>query len=160
MKQAEDSSALPSDIVDQATRSRMMSGIRGKNTKPEIMIRKGLHAAGFRYRLHDRKLPGHPDIVLPRWNAVVFTHGCFWHGHDCHLFKWPKSRPDFWRVKINGNVARDKVAVAQLEIQGWRIATIWECALKGRTKPDFADVMLRLIAWIKSEEQTLEIRGE
>lgn len=137
-----------------------MSGIRGKNTKPEIMIRKGLHAAGFRYRLHDRKLPGHPDIVLPRWNAVVFTHGCFWHGHDCHLFKWPKSRPDFWRVKINGNVARDKVAVAQLEIQGWRIATIWECALKGRTKPDFADVMLRLIAWIKSEEQTLEIRGE
>lgn len=84
------------DIVSSATRSRMMSGIRGRNTKPEIVIRSLLHRLGFRFRLHVRELPGNPDIVLPRHHAVVFVHGCFWHGHDCPLFKWPETRPDFW----------------------------------------------------------------
>ena len=81
------------DVVDRKTRSRMMSGIRGKNTKPELLIRKGLHARGFRFRLHDKRLPGKPDLVLPKYSAVIFVHGCFWHGHDCHLFKWPKIPP-------------------------------------------------------------------
>ena len=91
------------DVVDRKTRSRMMSGIRGKNTRPELLIRKGLHARGFRFRLHDKRLPGKPDLVLPKYSAVIFVHGCFWHGHDCHLFKWPQSRREFWRKKITRN---------------------------------------------------------
>ena len=91
------------DVVDTATRSRMMAGIRGTNTKPELLLRKGLHAQGFRFRLHSTGLPGKPDIVLPRHHAVVFAHGCFWHGHNCHLFKWPSTRPEFWQAKIERN---------------------------------------------------------
>lgn len=122
------------DVVSPATRSRMMSGIRGKDTKPELAIRRGLHALGFRYRLHARDLPGKPDIVLPRWRAVIFVHGCFWHGHDCHLFKWPKTRTEFWRQKITTNRQNDEKAVAALHAQGWRVLIVWECALKGRTR--------------------------
>lgn len=98
------------DVVDSATRSRMMSGIRGRNTKPEIMIRSLLHHHGFRFRLHVRDLPGKPDIVLPRHHAVIFVHGCFWHGHDCPLFKWPGTRADFWREKIGRNQSNDNLA--------------------------------------------------
>jgi DNA mismatch endonuclease (patch repair protein) len=150
---------LPSDVVDQATRSRMMSGIRGKDTKPELVIRKGLHAAGFRYRLHDRKLPGKPDIVLPKWGAVILIHGCFWHRHDCHLFKWPSTRQAFWAEKLGRNVINDERAFERLREDGWRIATVWECALKGRQKRDFSETMQQLVEWIKSGEKTLEIRG-
>lgn len=115
------------DVVDPATRSRMMAGIRGKDTKPEMLVRRALHKAGFRYRLHVKDLPGRPDIVLPKYRTVIFVHGCFWHGHDCKHFKWPKTRAEFWRKKIEGNVTRDRIAVSELERRGWRVITIWEC---------------------------------
>ena len=112
-----------------------MAAIKGSHTKPELAVRKALHALGLRYRLHARELPGKPDLVFPRYNAVVFVNGCFWHQHDCHLFKWPGTREHFWREKIGRNVANDQRAIEELERKGWRIATIWECALKGKTTP-------------------------
>lgn len=123
------------DIVDRPTRSRMMSGIRGKNTKPEYVIRRGLHARGFRFRLHARDLPGQPDIVLPKYGAVIEVRGCFWHGHDCPLFKWPKTRIEFWRNKIEATRARDRRNVAALERCGWRVFVVWECEIRGAKEP-------------------------
>lgn len=122
------------DIVDRATRSRMMSGIRSTNTRIEVSLRKALFAQGFRYRINDARLPGKPDIVLPRHRAVVFVHGCFWHGHDCALFRLPASNTDFWRAKIDANRERDERACGELSAQGWRVAVVWECALRGRTR--------------------------
>lgn len=111
----------------------MMAGIRAKNTKPEIAVRKLLHGLGFRFRLHRKDLPGKPDIVLPKWRVAIFVHGCFWHGHNnCRLFRFPKSRPEFWETKIGANIARDKIDSARLAETGWRVLQIWECALKGR----------------------------
>ncbi|MDE2385587.1 MAG: DNA mismatch endonuclease Vsr [Alphaproteobacteria bacterium] len=118
------------DIVDKATRSRMMAAIKGKNTKPEILVRKALHAAGFRFRLHDKKLPGKPDIVLPKYKTVIFVHGCFWHGHRCKNFRWPKTRATWWEEKITGNQTRDKVHLRELKQTGWKILTIWECQVR------------------------------
>jgi DNA mismatch endonuclease (patch repair protein) len=146
------------DIVTPEVRSRMMSGIRGKNTKPEMILRKGLHANGFRYRLH-AGLPGRPDMVFPRLNAVVFVHGCFWHGHDCHLFKWPKSRGAFWRTKINGNIVRDRKSIDALKSAGWRVAIVWECALKGRIRLPPTRVIARCSSWLKSGKRYLELAG-
>jgi len=146
------------DVVDPATRSRMMSGIRGKNTKPELTIRKALHARGFRYRLHC-KLPGKPDLCLPKYRAVIFVHGCFWHGHDCHLFKWPSTRPEFWREKIGRNRAVDAAAEAKLLADGWRVGTVWECALKGRERLTLDDLTDELVGWLKSDRTGLAIRG-
>jgi DNA mismatch endonuclease, patch repair protein len=146
------------DIVAPEVRSRMMSGIRGKNTKPELILRKGLHAMGFRYRLH-AKLPGRPDMVFPRLNAVLFVHGCFWHGHNCHLFKWPKSREDFWHTKINGNVVRDRKSIDALKEAGWRVGIVWECALKGRTRLPPTHVIQRCSSWLRSNRQSLELAG-
>lgn len=139
------------DIVDQETRSRMMSGIRGKNTKPEIIIRHGLHRLGFRYRLHEKRLPGKPDLVLPKYHAVIFVHGCFWHGHDCHLFKWPKTREDFWKSKISSNIVRDRNNIDNLLGQGWRVALVWECVLKSQKNETTEKVLLDLRDWIKME---------
>ncbi|HEV7306318.1 very short patch repair endonuclease [Ensifer sp.] len=147
------------DIVPAEVRSRMMSGIRGTNTKPELQLRKGLHALGFRFRLHDRSLPGKPDIVLPRYKAVIFAHGCFWHGHDCHLFKWPSTRPEFWQAKIARNRTVDERADAALSEAGWRQATVWECALKGKTRLPLEEVILSCAEWLKSDRPRLEIRG-
>lgn len=146
------------DVVDPATRSRMMSGIRGKNTKPELMIRKALHARGFRYRLHC-DLPGKPDICLPKHRAVIFVHGCFWHGHDCHLFKWPKTRPEFWATKIGRNRQVDAASTAVLLATGWRVGTIWECALKGRARLPLETVLDDCESWLVGTRPTLEIRS-
>ena len=118
------------DVVDKATRSRMMSGIKGKNTKPEIRVRKVLHKAGYRFRLHGKNLPGKPDIVLAKHKTVIFVHGCFWHGHDCKYFKWPKTRPEFWRNKIEGNKTRDASQQEKLKNLGWQVKVIWECEVK------------------------------
>ena len=153
------------DIVSPETRSRMMSGIRGRDTKPELAIRRGLHARGFRYRLgnyrkNGRPLPGRPDLVFPRLEAVVFVHGCFWHGHDCHLFRMPSTRRAFWEEKIAANIARDHAAVAALAGAGWRIGTVWECALKGRTRLPADEVTERLAGWLRSGERTIGIAGE
>jgi DNA mismatch endonuclease (patch repair protein) len=147
------------DVVPADVRSRIMAGIRSTNTKPELLLRKGLHARRLRFRLHDRSLPGTPDIVLPRWRAVIQAHGCFWHGHDCHLFKWPKSREDFWRTKIGRNREVDARSDTALHAAGWRVATVWECALKGRTRRDPDAVLDELAGWIRSDSPGLVIRG-
>jgi len=135
-----------------------MSGIRGKNTKPELLIRKALHARGFRYRLHC-DLPGKPDICLPKHRAVIFVHGCFWHGHGCHLFKWPTTRPEFWKAKIGRNCEIDRAVEDRLSDGGWRVAVIWECALKGRDRLPLEDVISTCADWLKSDQARLEIRG-
>ncbi|QXW43765.1 very short patch repair endonuclease [Pseudomonas amygdali] len=119
------------DIVDSATRSRMMSGIRGKNTRPELLVRKFLHTHGFRFRLHRKDLPGNPDIVLPKLKTCIFVHGCFWHRHPgCRYATMPKTRPEFWAEKFSKNVARDAKSILALRQLGWRTIIIWECQLK------------------------------
>lgn len=147
------------DVVSPAVRSRMMSGIRGKDTKPELTMRTGLHALGYRYRLHDRALPGKPDIVFQGRKALIFVHGCFWHHHDCHLFKWPKSRPDFWREKITANQVNDEKHIASLREAGWRVLVVWECALKGKTRLPVGDPVIQASNWLESGSVFLEIRG-
>ncbi|MFN3717043.1 MAG: very short patch repair endonuclease [Thiobacillus sp.] len=143
--------------MDAATRSRMMSGIRGRNTKPEILVRSLLHREGFRFRLHARELPGKPDIVLPRYRAVIFVHGCFWHGHDCPLYRLPATRPGFWQDKIDRNRASDRRARDALLAAGWRVAVVWECALRG-AGADIGQVAQRLAAWLRSDEKETGIR--
>lgn len=117
-------------MVDGATRSRMMSGIQGKNTKPEMFLRQALHSMGFRYRLGGNGLPGKPDIVLTKRRAVIFVNGCFWHQHECKYFKWPATNPQFWRKKLNDNAHRDSRVAAELQAKGWTVLTVWECELK------------------------------
>jgi len=145
------------DVVDSITRSRMMSRIRGRNTKPEILIRSLLHRQGFRFRLNVRDLPGKPDIVLPRFHAVVFVNGCFWHGHDCSLFKWPGTRPDFWRDKIERNQVNDLKVMSALRTNGWRIGIVWECSIRGKYK-DVEGVVGSLADWIRSDIPFFEER--
>jgi DNA mismatch endonuclease (patch repair protein) len=147
------------DVVDAATRSRMMAGIRGTNTRPEMLLRKGLHARGLRYRLHQRDLPGKPDLVFPARRAVIFAHGCFWHQHECHLFKWPGSRPEFWKAKLSRNREVDARAIASLQETGWRTGVVWECALKGRTRLPLDEVLDRCAEWVKGDAEDLEIAG-
>ena len=147
------------DVHDTLTRSRNMAAIKGRNTKPELKIRQALHKAGFRYRLHTKDLPGKPDMVFPRYNAVLFINGCFWHRHDCHLFKWPKTRQEFWEKKINGNVANDRKKLTSLKEDGWRVGIIWECALKGKTRIPEDVAIQKLAEWLKSNHKTIEIQG-
>jgi DNA mismatch endonuclease (patch repair protein) len=137
----------------------MMSGIRGKNTRPEIVVRKGLFAMGFRFRLHSPDLPGKPDIVLPKYRTAIFINGCFWHGHDCPLFKWPSTRPGFWRAKIDGNRINDGKKQRMLQESGWRVLNVWECSMKGPgSRP--ADAVIREIAeWIRGTASQGELRG-
>ena len=147
------------DVHDEATRSRNMAAIRGADTKPEIIIRRGLHARGFRFRLHDRKLPGRPDLIFPKFRAVLFVHGCFWHGHDCHLFKWPKTREEFWREKIGSNVTRDKTSADALHKAGWRVGVVWECALKGRQRRPVTDILASVSGWLTGSGADLTVAG-
>ena len=136
-----------------------MSGIRGRDTKPEMIIRKGLHARGYRYRLHSRALPGKPDLVFPSRKAAIFVHGCFWHGHDCPLFKWPSTRADWWRAKIEGNRDRDQFVRAELAGMGWRQLRVWECALKGRQRRDPDELLDVVAAWLEDCDPDAEIGG-
>lgn len=147
------------DIVDPQTRSRMMSGIRSRNTRPELQVRKGLHALGLRFRLHDARLIGSPDIVFPSRKAVIFIHGCFWHGHGCHLFKVPKTRTDYWIEKINRNRLRDARVTKQLDQDGWRSLTIWECALRGRFVLGTDEVLRQAARWVRECTLSSEICG-
>jgi DNA mismatch endonuclease, patch repair protein len=147
------------DIVPPDVRSRMMAGIRGAHTKPEMLLRRGLFAEGFRYRLHKKGLPGKPDMVFPRYQAVLFAHGCFWHGHDCHLFRIPASRPEFWAAKIARNRVVDARNEANLHETGWRCGVVWECALRGKARLPFPDVIARCSVWLRSRKNSLEIRG-
>ncbi|MGG9960209.1 very short patch repair endonuclease [Ferruginibacter sp. SUN106] len=119
------------DVHDKKTRSYNMSRIKGKDTKPEMLVRKFLHAHGFRYKLHDKKLPGKPDIVLPKYKTVIFVHGCFWHGHSgCKYYVVPKTRTEWWRNKINKNKLKDHIAIRALRLAGWKVVEVWECNLK------------------------------
>jgi DNA mismatch endonuclease, patch repair protein len=148
------------DVFTKTKRSEVMSNIRGRNTKPELLIRKALFNKGFRYRLHVRNLPGKPDLVLPDYNAVIFIHGCFWHRHDCHLFKWPSTRPDFWKSKINRNQAVDLQTYRKLKKDGWYILTIWECALKGKTRRPLNNVIDNIEYWLLFETRNKQIKGK
>lgn len=147
------------DVVNKSTRSRMMSGIQGKNTKPEVLVRSALHRRGFRFRVHYAKLPGKPDIALPRYRALILVHGCFWHGHDCHLFKWPQTNREFWREKIESNIRRDEKRLVEYSCAGWRSLIIWECAVKrskSRLSPEFIE---KIESWIHRGDTDLEFRG-
>jgi len=147
------------DILTPPKRSQLMARIRSKNTKPELLIRKGLHRMGFRYVLHDRRLVGKPDLVLPKWNAVIFIHGCFWHGHDCDLYRLPKTATDFWEAKVAANRIRDQHCVDALRGTGWRVLTIWECALKGKRNLGLDSILVRAAEWVRSDRSADEIRG-
>jgi DNA mismatch endonuclease (patch repair protein) len=136
------------DIVDAATRSRMMSGIRHKNTQPELFIRRALHRRGFRFRLHSRDLPGRPDLVFPKLKAAILVHGCFWHAHDCDLFRLPATRREWWQQKIYGNRARDERVTAALAADGWSTMTVWECALKGKQPAQLELLVARIVRWL------------
>ncbi|MEK0314806.1 very short patch repair endonuclease [Cohnella sp. 56] len=150
-----------SDIVSSEKRSRMMSNIRAKDTKPELILRKGLYRLGFRYRIHDKKLPGKPDIVFPRYKAVIFANGCFWHGHSCHLFKWPSSNEEFWHKKINRNKEVDKANIEQLKKMGWRVGLVWECSLKGKHRLDSEEVIELCAQWLQTTDMlSIEIGGQ
>src|ERR1017187_3361382 len=138
----------PMDVLTPEQRRRCMTRIKGCNTKPEVVVRKALFSLGFRYRLHDKRLPGTPDLVFPKHHAVVFIHGCFWHGHQCRLFVIPATNKDFWITKINGNSARDEKTNRALQELGWRVMTVWECALRGREKQPVDEVARRVTQWL------------
>lgn len=144
------------DVMSTDKRSALMSRIRGKNTGPELLIRKYLWSAGFRYRLHNKRLPGKPDLVLPMWNAAIFVHGCFWHRHaGCPYFRLPKTRAAFWNAKLAGNQVRDSAAIAALIDDGWRIAVVWECAVRAN-----ADATGRkLAAWLQRKSPSIQLVG-
>lgn len=151
---------MPPDVVDAATRSRMMAAIKGRDTKPEMIVRRGLHRRGFRFRLHDRALPGRPDLIFPRHRAVIFVHGCFWHGHDCPFFRWPKSRPEFWRAKIGANIERDRAVRTALRAADWRVLTVWECAFRGKPLEQGEAALDGAAAWLSGSSGEAEIRGD
>lgn len=138
-----------------------MSGIRSRDTKPEMILRRGLHQRGFRFRLHHRGLPGTPDLVFPGRRAVLFAHGCFWHGHDCHLYRLPATRPDFWANKIERNRINDARAAASLANDGWRLGIVWECALRGKVRLPEGEVLDLCELWLRAgeHERNLELRG-
>lgn len=140
------------DIVDSATRSRMMSGIKGRDTKIELAVRKALFAKGYRFRVNRRDLPGRPDIVLPKHRAIIFVHGCFWHLHGCSLTKVPTTRQEFWRDKLEGNRRRDRNAAERLRELGWRVATVWECSLRNKGEAGIQAVAGDLDRWLTGEE--------
>lgn len=145
------------DVLTPEQRHLNMSRIRAKNTKPEMLLRRGLHGRGFRYQLHRRELAGCPDLVFPRYRAVIFVHGCFWHGHDCHLFKLPETRTEFWEKKIFRNRERDKKSVEMLRHDGWRILIVWECALRGVGGLSFGKVLNRVEGFLVGKRPLVEI---
>ena len=140
------------DVVSPAKRSLMMSGIRGKNTRPEIILRKGMHSRGLRFRLHRAKMPGKPDLVFPRFNVACFVHGCFWHRHKgCQYCTNPSTRPEFWQSKFQSNVMRDAKNIESLLQANWRVAIVWECQLR---KERSEETMNMLAKWIRDAGDT------
>ncbi len=139
------------DVLTPEQRRLNMSRIKGRNTKPELLIRKALHARGLRYRLHRGDLPGKPDIVLSGYRAVVFVHGCFWHAHKCSLAKLPETSASFWRQKIDGNAVRDERAITELRANGWRVGVVWECAVRGPSRQNLTLLTDRLVKFIQSK---------
>ena len=153
------------DRLNTQQRHHCMSRIRGKNTKPEILVRKGLHARGFRFRLHNKKLPGSPDIVLPKYGVAIMVNGCFWHGHKgCRYATKPKTNIEFWETKIARNRHRDEVTTAHLEALGWTVITIWECELRGKlesnTRFDKLADEIRFIGENKIQQDARRLRSK
>lgn len=148
------------DVVDKQTRSRMMSSVRAKNTKIELEVRRRLFAMGFRYRLHRRALPGTPDMVFPKYTAVIFVNGCFWHSHGCRFSSLPQTRRMWWKKKLEHNRLRDGEVVARLRELGWRVLTIWECSFR-TPQTNRSDAMNRVAScanrFLKSNQSVLEI---
>ena len=136
-----------------------MASIPAKNTSPELKIRKSLHRRGYRYRLHSKLLPGKPDLVFSQLNAVIFINGCFWHGHDCHLFRMPSSNNSYWSKKIDKNKKRDIRNGELLVDMNWRVLTIWECSLKGKGRLEFELLISTIENWLHGDSQILDIRG-
>lgn len=147
------------DIVARTVRSRMMAAVKGKNTQPELLLRRALHAMGYRYRLHCRSLPGTPDLYFPSRRAVVHVNGCFWHGHDCRLFRWPATRRRFWRTKIGRTMRRDAENAERLQALGLRSLTVWECAIRGPGSLEAGEVAQRAAHWLETGTSDLSIRG-
>lgn len=145
------------DTVDTSTRSRIMSRVGQKNTAPEKLLRSALHRRGLRYRLHVRGLPGTPDIVFPRYGAVVFVHGCFWHSHGCRKSTLPKSNRDFWYAKFRSNKERDSRKLLELQKGGWRVAVVWECAIIGRDALELREVVRAVHRWLEDSATGCEI---
>lgn len=148
-----------SDVLSPKQRSYCMSRIRSKDTKPELVIRRSLFSLGFRYRLHQRTLPGCPDLVFSKYRAVIFIHGCLWHRHECHLFQWPRTNSAFWRRKITRNYNNDKKNLMWLGRAGWRVMTVWECALRGKQRKDSAKVTKQIARWLLSSKKRAEVRA-
>ena len=147
------------DVHSKATRSRNMAAIKGKNTRPEVFLRKQLFARGYRYRLNDKKLPGKPDLVLKKYNAVILVHGCFWHLHGCHMFKWPSTRSEWWKEKLESNKSRDEKQLQALKTSGWRVLVVWECAIKGKGKLQPYFLIDQVEEWLLSDLQFGQISG-
>jgi DNA mismatch endonuclease (patch repair protein) len=134
-----------------------MAGIRSRHTKPERTIRSELHKRGFRFGLHRKDLKGTPDLVMPKYRAVIFVHGCFWHGHDCELFKMPSTRTGFWKTKFQHNQDNDAIAHATLLQGRWRVLTVWECALRGRSEKQVTALIDTIARWLHSSRRSLEL---
>lgn len=149
------------DLMSPKLRRALMRRIRAKHTKPELVVRKALHGRGFRYRLHAKIEGIRPDIVLPARRVAIFVNGCFWHGHNCHLFRWPKTREEFWKNKIAGNKLRDGKAVRTLTRKSWSVATIWECGLRDKKREEVDRLIGFLESWIlnSSRLQSLTFKG-
>jgi len=145
------------DVHDKQTRSRNMSAIKNKDTKPELWLRKQLHARGFRYRINSSKLPGKPDLVFPKYKAVIFVHGCFWHMHSCPLFKVPQTRAEWWMDKFTKNKERDDAVKQELEQLGWRVLTVWECTMKGKGKADPEKLLNNVSTWLTHSARSEEL---
>lgn len=145
------------DIVSRETRSRMMSGIRCSETQLEIAVRSALHREGFRFRKNQKDLPGKPDIVLRRFNSIIFVNGCFWHAHECSSFRWPKSRSHFWKEKLRGNRDRDERNLKELSQLGWRTAVVWGCSITGTRSYGLNDVVQNLSDWLRSDALSIEM---
>lgn len=147
------------DVLTPELRRLNMSRVRGQDTKPEMLIRRGLHARGLRFRVHRCDLPGRPDIVLSSRKAAIFVHGCFWHGHDCSLFRMPSTHPEFWGKKIAANKQRDAAAIEALDALGWRVGVVWECAMRGSGRLSPEILLDRLMNFVAGSEALIEIRG-
>jgi DNA mismatch endonuclease (patch repair protein) len=147
------------DTVDRQTRSKIMASVRQKNTGAELLLRKRLHGIGLRYRLHDRSLPGSPDLVFPRFHAVVFVHGCYWHSHGCYRSTVPETRHEFWIEKFQRNRSRDQRNENSLLHSGWRVLAVWECALLGKSALPPNEVTGRIHAWLHGADRQGQVSG-
>lgn len=147
------------DIWDKKKRSEVMSKIRSKNTKPEIILRKALFAKGYRYRINYKKLPGSPDIALPKYKTAIFVHGCFWHGHEgCKIAHIPKSNSGFWEQKLARNKERDRLNNQEISLLGWKVVTVWECEISKKTMPTIIDMLINVFNEKLVEPLPLQIK--